>query len=146
MTSYAASWTYAQNGNAYFHDFVLKPVTYPIRIIQVEFSSSTASVNIARYAASAISGGTAIGSVPLREGSAPAATTAKAGAVTITGTPFYFAYNVVDNSTPPGTPYKPLSDLLVAVGSSFGVTCAAPTAAHSRVVINFEELHLARSG
>lgn len=110
-------------------------VTWPIKIIRVDTSSSTNAIIAARVTGASFTGGTAITPAPARQlpGVPAAVATAKSG-TTVSGTNGALGTYL-------GT-YTPATALYVNVGSAFTVV---NTIANSIIVIYCEEIHLALS-
>jgi len=135
-----------------FPELAIKAVTWELKIVKVDIYNSenySRWLYLYRHTGSTLSGGTAVGVVPLRGGATPATATSMKGTMSYSGTAQFITYGGIagdGNSTvlaiTNSTVQTPL-DLTIAPGQVFkvqgmdgdGMTCT----------IHFEELRLSWS-
>lgn len=139
MTSYLTEWSYGQNGNAYFNNLAIAPVTSSIQVIVAAASIiSQGTFHVIRYNGGTITGGTTNPSVPMREGSAPASAIVKRNYTSISGTATYIQYGI------PTQEYKPFSTMTIAPGNVLAILALTAATIYT-AYFYYDEMHLAIS-
>jgi len=163
MTTYSVTNAPFAFGNTSVTQWVgVRAGSYELKVSQIEFTGWNYNhfyvlASAYRYTGATLSGGTAITPAPLREGSAPATATARAGG-SVTGTQIRLSsqYTGGSGNPTPGTnpPVNTFGltmnypfDLTIAAGSAVAIgiynyTTGSGASGQGSVTIYFEELRL----